>query len=145
MPNVNPGSATIAPGVVTNQNAYPQWGVGGGTPGSSAGWKVVEASNAAQKATYEQQGYLVWFSSSTAAQSFVSSESSAYGSGSPSALTGLAAIGDFFQRLGQANTWLRVGEVVLGLILIAVGVARITRAVPVATSVAKTVGMVAAV
>ena len=59
-------------------------------------------------------------------------------SGGP--LAGLAAIGDFFQRLTQANTWVRIGEGILGLILLAVGVARITHAVPVATKVAKAVG-----
>jgi hypothetical protein len=36
-------------------------------------------------------------------------------------LTGVAAIGDFFSRLGQANTWIRVGEVVAGLILLGIG------------------------
>ena len=46
--------------------------------------------------------------------------------GSP--LQGLAAIGDFFQRLTQASTWVRVGEVVLGLILLGVAAARITGA-----------------
>lgn len=58
-------------------------------------------------------------------------------------LSGLAAIGDFFARLTQASTWIRVGEVVLGLILIAVGVARITHAIPAATRIAKGVGAVA--
>lgn len=57
-----------------------------------------------------------------------------------SPLTGLAAIGDFFQRLTQASLWERVGEVVLGLILIAVGVAHLTHAVPLATKVAKAAG-----
>jgi hypothetical protein len=50
--------------------------------------------------------------------------------------TGLTAIGDFFSRLGQANTWIRAGEVVLGLVLLAVGVARLTNAVPIATKIA---------
>jgi hypothetical protein len=36
-------------------------------------------------------------------------------------LTGLNALGDFAQRLTQAQTWVRVGEVVAGLILIYVG------------------------
>jgi hypothetical protein len=40
----------------------------------------------------------------------------------------LQAIGDFFSKLGQANTWIRVGEVLLGIILLAVGAARITHA-----------------
>lgn len=53
-----------------------------------------------------------------------------------STLGGLAAIGDFFARLTEANTWLRIGEGVLGIILIAVGVARLTHAVPIATHIA---------
>lgn len=39
-----------------------------------------------------------------------------------SGLTGLNAIGDFFQRLSQKQTWVRVGEFVAGGILIYVGV-----------------------
>lgn len=54
-------------------------------------------------------------------------------------LSGLAAIGDFFARLTEANTWLRVGEVTLGVILISIGIAKMTNAVPVATKIAKTV------
>ena len=54
-------------------------------------------------------------------------------------LSGLATVGDFFTRLGQANTWIRVGEVILGLVLISVGVAKLTNAVPVATQIAKVV------
>lgn len=38
----------------------------------------------------------------------------------------LSAIGDFFSRLTQANTWLRAGEVLLGIILLGVAVARMT-------------------
>lgn len=41
-------------------------------------------------------------------------------------LSGLAAIGDFFNKLSDANTWLRVFEVGLGIVLIAVGVAHMT-------------------
>lgn len=40
-------------------------------------------------------------------------------------LTGLAAIGDFFQRLTQGNTWIRVAEAVLGLGLVIVGLAKL--------------------
>jgi hypothetical protein len=38
------------------------------------------------------------------------------------ALTGVDAIGDFFHRLSEANTWSRVGEVLLGGILVYAGV-----------------------
>jgi hypothetical protein len=59
-------------------------------------------------------------------------------------LSGLDAIGAFFSSLGQANTWIRVGEALLGLILISVGVAHMTHAVSVATKIAKTAGMAVA-
>ena len=42
------------------------------------------------------------------------------------ALSGLDAIGNFFSQLGQANTWIRIGEVLLGIVLIGIGLARIT-------------------
>ena len=58
------------------------------------------------------------------------------GLGAPNPLSGLSSIGDFFSRLGEANTWIRVGEVVIGVILIAVGVAETTNAVPIATKIA---------
>jgi hypothetical protein len=38
----------------------------------------------------------------------------------------LQAIGDFFAKLSDPHLWIRVGEVVLGVILLAVGAARIT-------------------
>lgn len=55
------------------------------------------------------------------------------------AIPGVAQIGDFFQRITQANTWLRIGEGLLGIILIAVGLAHMTRAVPIATAIARKV------
>lgn len=54
-------------------------------------------------------------------------------------LAGLSAIGDFFSRLTESNTWLRAGEIALGLLLIAVGVSKMTSAVPAATKIAKAV------
>jgi hypothetical protein len=40
-------------------------------------------------------------------------------------LTGLAAVGDFFSKLGQPNTWLRVAEVTVGLVLLAVALNKV--------------------
>jgi hypothetical protein len=54
-------------------------------------------------------------------------------------LAGVAAIGDFFQRLTQAHTWVRIGEVVLGLALFVVGLAAVaghTKAGKTATKIA---------
>jgi hypothetical protein len=38
----------------------------------------------------------------------------------------IAGVTDFFGRLTEGNLWLRVGEVLLGIVLIGVGLARIT-------------------
>jgi hypothetical protein len=43
---------------------------------------------------------------------------------------GLAAIGDFFSKLGQANTWLRVAEVLLGAGIIIVALAKLASDTP---------------
>ncbi len=47
------------------------------------------------------------------------------GSAGAATNTGLATIGDFFSKLGQASTWLRVAEVLLGLGLIVVSLAKL--------------------
>lgn len=58
----------------------------------------------------------------------------------PSWADGLAnLLGD----LENGALWLRVAEGVLGIVLIAIGLARITKAVPVATKIAKTAGAAA--
>lgn len=43
---------------------------------------------------------------------------------------------DLLKPLFQANLWIRVAEVALGLILIAVGIAKMTNAIPLATKIA---------
>ncbi len=139
MPAVPPGQP-IAPGIAASNSGYPQYGVGGGTPGSSAGWKIVEATTAAQKLSYANQGYLVWFSSKSAAQSYLSEEESPISSGEPqNAIPGLAQIGDFFSALGDANTWIRVAKVVVGGTLLIIGLAHMTGASNAVASIARKV------
>lgn len=53
------------------------------------------------------------------------------------ALSGLAAIGDFFSRLTQASTWLRVAEVALGAALLIIGLAKLASNTPVGRAAAK--------
>lgn len=43
-----------------------------------------------------------------------------------SKFSGLSAIGDFANKLTQANTWLRIAEALLGIVLIGVALAKIT-------------------
>lgn len=50
--------------------------------------------------------------------------------------TGTALSSNPLAALFNAHIWIRVGEVALGLILIAVGVAKLTNAVPLATKIA---------
>ena len=142
MPNVNPGAPVVAPGVPTGSqlNQYPQWGIGGGTPGSSAGWKTVEAKNAAQKNAFIGQGFDIWFTSQAAAQSFLSTEENPVASGQPqNAIPGLSSIGDFFQRLTQANTWIRIAKAVVGGALVLIGLAHMTGASDAISSAARKV------
>jgi hypothetical protein len=42
-------------------------------------------------------------------------------------LGGISAIGDFFNRLTQPNTWIRVGEVVAGILLVYLGLSATMR------------------
>jgi hypothetical protein len=129
MANV-PAGQPIAPGIVGASSGYPEYGVGGGTPGSATGWNIVTANNATDKMQFASQGYLVWFTSMSAAQNFVSSESSLVGSGNvpnpANAIPGLTDIGDFFHRLTEGSTYVRIGEVVLGGILVYAGIRALT-------------------
>lgn len=56
-------------------------------------------------------------------------------SGAVSNLGGLSAIGDFFNRLTQSNTWLRVGEVVVGVLILYIGLKATTAQTPVGNAV----------
>lgn len=44
----------------------------------------------------------------------------------PNPLTGINAIGAFFNKLGESNTWIRVAKVVIGGVMLIVGIAHIT-------------------
>lgn len=52
------------------------------------------------------------------------------------AATTAGELGSIFSVLQSGALWVRVGEVALGLILLAIGVAKLTNAVPIATKVA---------
>lgn len=54
-------------------------------------------------------------------------------------LAGLSQIGDFFGRLAEGSTWVRVAEVIIGLGLIVVGLAKLASG----TSIGKLAGTVA--
>lgn len=130
--NVNPNSPTIAPGVTTTPNVYPQWGVKQTGSGGSNDYSVKEATTAAEKTTLLDQGYDVWFSSESAANGFVSSENSIL-NGNVSSPLNYA-----FKLTGLSGTNLvnRALKIIIGGILVLFGVIHLTG---VSGSVASTV------
>ena len=58
-------------------------------------------------------------------------------------VTGAQEAGSIFSVLQSGSLWLRLAEGFLGIVLIAIGIAKLTNAVPVATKIAKTAGAVA--
>jgi hypothetical protein len=79
-----------------------------------------------------------------AASGEASSAASNISSAAGNILPGLADIGHFADLLASGSLWIRIGEVALGLLLIAVGVAQLTHAIPAATRVARIAGAGAA-
>jgi hypothetical protein len=114
----------VAPGTATG-STYPQWGVAQ----SGSTYTVKEATSAAAKQTDIDAGYLVWFTSESAAKNYISSETSLLNGQVPTELIpGLPQIGDFFGALTDANTWIRLAKVVFGGVLLIIGIAHITGA-----------------
>jgi hypothetical protein len=125
MPNVNPlsGGGTGQAGL-TNPNQYPQWAY-------NQQGQVIEADNAEQKTQDIQNGYLVWYNSAQGAASGAASQTG-LGSGNISnPLEPLQDIGNFFHSLTESSTWVRVGEVAFGAILLWVGFKALTSQTPV--------------
>lgn len=124
------------PGSAGASTTYPQWGY------NQAG-SIVRASSSSQKLSYEQAGYLDWFTSKAAAQAAYAGSTGVLGTGNLPVPSGLAAVGDFFNKLGQAGTWIRVAEVFLGLALIIAGVAKLASGTPIGAA-AQSIGTKAA-
>jgi hypothetical protein len=130
------------------------WGAAAGT--AYASWN---AKNPANDAYTNAQSFMVMVTTQGIARA-IATVGTFVGSSLPNAAAGalantsavkgagavesaLTAVPDFLSRLTSANLWERIGEVVIGLILICVGVAHITHAVPIATHIAKSVGAAA--
>src|SRR5947209_7351456 len=113
MPLPQPGSP---PGGAGGSNKYPQWGVKLDQAKKSG--KIIEAHNEHQKLADMNAGYLQWFQSRKAAQNWIPSQ---FTFALPNPLSGLNAVGDFFYRLTEAQTWVRVAEVGAGVLLLYMG------------------------
>jgi hypothetical protein len=121
-----PSTGTIAPGIATATSGYPQYGV------NQAG-NIIEATSASQEATYQAQGYLVWFTSKSAAQDYNSSQSGVLSGNIPNPLSGIAGVASAISAIAGAlkgfgdlitrwQFWASIGWLLLGLALMFAGV-----------------------
>ena len=111
--------STGIPGAVkVGDTTFPQWGV------IQSPFSVKEAATAAEKATDEKAGDDLWFTSEAAANA----QSTETEGQIPDPLSGVDAIGAFFNSLGEAATWIRVAKVLVGGVLLLIGLAHMTGA-----------------
>lgn len=131
------------PGAAGPGAPFPQWTV------NTSGWIVAEVVNAQEKALAEAATWpnrLIFFTSRSAAEAYVTSQghkavtSPAAAAGGQAALNAgskaaaavgnpldwLANIGQFFSALTQPNLWLRVSKVLLGGVLVVAGLIKLT-------------------
>jgi hypothetical protein len=109
-----------------------------GDIGISAGWHqlpVPATDTEAQAAAEAKKLYPTGTAPTTSTAQQVVQEAGQI-AGTSQVIPGLQQIGTFFGALAEGNTWIRVAEGLLGIILIAVGLARLTHAVPAATKIA---------
>jgi hypothetical protein len=125
---------TGEPGQATSGSGYPQYGVS-----MTSGGQIATANDAEQKADYTTKGYIIWFTSKSAASDFISSQANAgagdTGAGvvhdvldTAGALTEAAHwIGDFVTHLTDVHMWISLGWLALGLLLLVAGIVWLLR------------------
>jgi hypothetical protein len=122
--------------------AFPEWFTGPPVVGGPNKYQVAEAANAAEAAKLTAEGYKGPYATQAAAQSAANAATATATSTEvslPNPLTGVDAIGAFFNKLGDANTWIRVGKVVIGGLLLVVGLVHITGVQGAAANIARKV------
>lgn len=98
-----------------------------------AGWHELNISGSATKAQAQAEAVKEFpkgTAPTTSVKTGVSNAVSQEATGSATGLAGLASIGDFFGRLTEANTWIRVLELILGVGLVIVGMAHAAGGTP---------------
>lgn len=130
------------PGAAGPGAPFPQWTV------SVPGYVLAQVTNATEKGLAEASVYpgkLIFFTSETAARAYALSKghpaitSPATKLGGNKALNaGTQAVQDILGGANLTSWFIRVGEILLGIVLIGVGVARITGAQNAISNFAKT-------
>lgn len=104
-----------------------------GTIGLGAGWHqlpIPSTDTEAQAAAEAVKLYPTGTAPTTSVKTQVSNEAGQQLTGSATGLSGLASVGDFFGRLTEGATWIRVLEMILGVGLVIVGLARAAGGTP---------------
>jgi hypothetical protein len=104
-----------------------------GDIGLGAGWHqlpIPSTDTGVQAAAEAVKLYPGGTAPTTSVKTQASNAASQALTGSATGLSGLSAIGDFFGRLTQANTWIRVLEMILGVGLVIVGMAHAAAGTP---------------
>lgn len=104
-----------------------------GGVGLGSGWHqlpIPSTDTEAQAAAEAVKLYPTGTAPTTSVKTQVSNEASQQLTGSATGLAGLASIGDFFGRLTEGATWIRVLELVLGVGLVIVGMAHAAAGTP---------------
>jgi hypothetical protein len=118
-----------------NGVTFPEWGV-------TRDFQVHEVTNWFERRSIEALSFpnpVIWFESQNAAEDYAKKhESNLPWHHLPNPLDPLQAIGDFFHRLTEEQTWIRVGEAVAGGVLLFIGVKALAQGTPASTA-AKTV------
>lgn len=151
MPQAGGGGGGCAWFVVPNSELEKILGVIGlGLAGGAVTGYSARYACGSEASGYRAKGYAAYATQAEAEKTALAGGATAGALGAAGAAaapanpsTGWASVTDFLSRLTQASTWLRVAEVGIGIVLLAIGIARVTRSVPVATKIAKTAGAVA--
>jgi hypothetical protein len=104
--------------------------------GQASAYTVIHATSAAQVYALQQDGGTPYPTKAAAQAQATASNRNVSQSGQTD--SGINAIGDFMNKLSDGNVWIRVVEAILGGILIAVALAKLTGADNVIASAAKT-------
>lgn len=90
--------------------------------------ETVYATQAEAQAAINSHGGAKAYNAATAAGGLGSGAIGPAGNAAQTVYSGVNAVGDFFNKLSEGNTWLRIAEAILGIALIGIALAKLTGA-----------------
>jgi hypothetical protein len=99
-------------------------------------WAAFQAKDPGKPLETAEQAFVVLWEEGTLGTNLAQGSAGGLAAGGAFAASGAQTAASIFSVFQSANLWIRVGEVILGALLIAVGLAKMTGAVPIATKIA---------